>query len=158
MCVSEFVCEFVCLFFARSIPIGREPTNRDAEFLAAAKKEPSDWSGLYWLSNGTFWLVRLTKRSDWSATNQSGRGVLLGCQKGTFRLVGLTKRSDWSRRTRSSSGLSNEAFWLDGQKKHSDWSGIDQSGRGVLNDSQRSFRVERTEWSRERSVLIGRCI
>ena len=33
------------LFFARSVPIGRETTNRDASFLAAVKNEPFDWSG-----------------------------------------------------------------------------------------------------------------
>jgi hypothetical protein len=29
----------------RSVLIGRAPTNLDAEFLAAVKKEPFDWSG-----------------------------------------------------------------------------------------------------------------
>src|ERR1043165_6774207 len=72
-------------------------------------------------SNGAFQLVGLTKHSDWSGTDQSGRGVLSGRQKGAFRLVGLTKRSDWSGTEQSGRGVLRSR-----QKEDSDWSTFDK--------------------------------
>ena len=163
------------------------------------------------MSNGVFLLDGRTERSDWSGTDQSGRGVLLSCQTECFDWTGersvligraptnqdvefltAVKRSLPIGRgnrasslvcvcvsvflhaafrlvgnrpigTRSSSEPSKGAFRLVGMRtdgavilvggtESSKSSGTDQLGRGVL----RSCQTERSDWSGERSVLIGR--
>jgi hypothetical protein len=160
MSVCLFVCLCVC-FFQRSVPIGREPTNRDAEFFGAVKgsipigrkfwlvgNRPIGTRSFSELSKGAFRLVRGTKRSDWSGTDQSGHGVGQASTSLTHsKFFEAVKRS----------------VFIGRGTKCSDWSGTDQSGHGVLSGRQ----TQPSDWSGnslsvrscgsgQRSDLIGR--
>src|ERR1043165_6691708 len=71
VCVSVCVCVCLSVFFARSVSIGREPTNRDAEFCGAVKRN---------LPIGRNPIGR-------EPTNRDAE--FFGAVKKTFRLVGI---------------------------------------------------------------------
>jgi hypothetical protein len=132
-----YVCVCVCVsvrIFARSVPIGREPTNRDAEFFGAVKRRlpigreagPSYWSGERSVPIGR------------EPTNH-GRGVLLSCQTERFDWTGersvLIGREPTNRDAEFFGAVKRRlligqeagpSYWLGGTKR-SDRSGTDQS-------------------------------
>ena len=126
----------------RSVLIGRAPTNQDAEFLAAVKKEPFDWSG-----ERSILIGRTPTNQDAKFVLATKRSALIGRANEAFRLVGHRPI-----RTRSLSGCQKGAFRLAERTKRSDWSGTDQSGRRVLSSCQKepsdwSEGTERFDWS-----------
>ena len=100
-----FVCLCVCVsvFWERSVPIGREPTDRDAEFLGAVKRS------LLIGREGDNEFLGAVKRSLLIGREGDKESVPIGRGNGAFGLVGNrpigTRSSDW---------LSNRAFRLVG--------------------------------------------
>src|ERR1043165_7327901 len=103
VCVCVFVR--VCVRFGgkRSVPIGREPTNRDAEFFGAVKRSlpigrDADRRSVHiGRGNKAFRLVGNRPIGTWSSSVPSkGAFRLVGMRTdGVFILVGGTKRSNW---------------------------------------------------------------